>query len=302
LQRPGLTLLGVPIDCSGRAGGPELAPRALRRTGLTERLLAADAGDVAAAIRGTERDPESGVLALPWVVATIGAVRDAVADLLRSGAWPLVLAGDCTATIGACAALRDHSGTCGLAYIDGHIDLYDGETSPTGEAADFPLAVICGRGPAPLRDAAGGESPIVDPARVALLGARDLEEAKGLGSLMPEELHPELLFLDADAIREAGPVEAGERAIEHTTAASGGFWAHIDLDALGADEFPATNYLMPGGLTWDQLRGLVRPLVSRPECRGATIACFNPERDPYGHYARRIAELLEVAFLGAPAE
>jgi arginase len=34
-----------------------------------------------------------------------------------------------------------------LVYLDGHVDLYDGRTSPTGEAADMPLAVLLGAGP-----------------------------------------------------------------------------------------------------------------------------------------------------------
>ena len=40
-------------------------------------------------------------------------------------------------------------GDLGLVYVDGHLDFYDGVTSPTGEAADMPIAVLLGDGPAP---------------------------------------------------------------------------------------------------------------------------------------------------------
>jgi arginase len=295
VDRPEIALLGVPIDCIGRPGGTELAPMALRTAGVRERLTASDVGDVKAAIRGSQRDPTSGVLALPSVVATIGAVRTAVEGLLRDGRWPLLLAGDCTATIGACAALRDRLGGTGLVYLDGHIDLYDGRTSPTGESADFPLAVVCGRGPAELRAAAGGADPIVDPARVALLGPRDRDQAESHDSLMPEDLDRDLLFLDAEAVRETGPAAAGARGTEHAAAGTAGFWLHLDLDVLGEDEFPATDYLMPGGLSWDELAEMLEPLVRSPDCRGMTVACFNPENDQDGRYATRIADLLGTA-------
>ena len=121
------------------------------------------------------------------MVATLGGVRDAVGALLGAGRWPLLLAGDCTATIGACAALRDQFGGIGLVYVDGHIDLYDGRTSPTGESADFPLAVLCGLGPPELRAAAHEADPLVEPRRIALLGPRDHDEAAGLGSPLPED-------------------------------------------------------------------------------------------------------------------
>jgi arginase len=292
VSRPEIAVLGVPIDCAGKPGGTELAAEALRRAGVCERVAARDAGDVVASIRGSVRDPDSGVLALPSVVATIVAVRDAVAELLRSGSWPLVLAGDCTATIGACAALRDGRGATGLAYVDGHIDLYDGHTSPTGESADFPLAVVCGLGPPELRAATGGDDPIVDPARVALLGPRDQEEARSLGSPLPGQLDPDLLFLDANAVSEGGPGSAGRSGADHAAAETEGFLLHVDLDVLGEDEFPATDYLMPDGLTWDQLTEMLVPLLASPSCLGMVIACFNPEKDRDGRYAMRIVELL----------
>lgn len=237
------------------------------------------------------------MLALPSVTATIAAVRDAVAEQLGEDAWPLLLAGDCTATIGACAAARDVRGPIGLAYLDGHIDLYDGRTSPTGESADLPLAVVVGHGPPELREAAGGADPIVDPGVVALLAPRDHEEARELGSLLPEQLEPEPLHLDVEAVRAVGPRAAGERGAELAASAPGGFWLHLDLDVLDAEEFPATDYLLPGGLDWDELAELLDPLLAAPECLGMTVACFNPEKDPDGAWAERIVGLLAASAL-----
>jgi arginase len=289
-----IAALGVPIDCTGQPGGTELAPDALRRAGVIERVGAVDAGDAPVAIRGTVRDPASGVLALDSVVGTIAGVRGAVGGLLASGRWPLLVAGDCTATIGACAALRDHHRSVGLVYVDGHVDLYDGTTSPTGESADFPLGVICGLGPPEIRIAAHKAVPLIEPAKIAVVGARDHAEAAGLGSPLPADVDPELVDLDADTVRRDGPGAAGERAAAHAGRDTEGFWLHLDLDVLDQVEFPATDYLMPGGLSWPQLAQLIEAPASSPACLGLTLACFNPEKDADGRHAARIVELVGV--------
>src|SRR5262245_11950379 len=106
------TVLGVPVDSiAAPAGGPlfgtELAPGALGSLERVARLGAADAGDLDVRITGPDRDPVSGIVGWPSVGATVGAVRDAVTDLLRDGRRPLLLGGCCTILMGAAAAARD---------------------------------------------------------------------------------------------------------------------------------------------------------------------------------------------------
>ncbi len=48
--------------------------------------------------------------------------------------------------MGAVAGARDTFGRGGLVNVDGHLDLYDHRTSPTGEAADMPSAALLGLG------------------------------------------------------------------------------------------------------------------------------------------------------------
>ena len=42
----------------------------------------------------------------------------------------LVLGGCCTLLIGVMAALRDNGTDAGLLFVDGHLDCYDGASSP----------------------------------------------------------------------------------------------------------------------------------------------------------------------------
>ena len=99
-----------------------------------------------------------------------------------------MLGGCCALIPGVAAALRDTAaGPIGLAYIDGHMDTYTNATSPTGEAADMPVAMVVGAVD-PGITGLGPASPLIAPSRVALLAHRDREEATGYGAPMPEDL------------------------------------------------------------------------------------------------------------------
>jgi hypothetical protein len=74
-----------------------------------------------------------------------------------------------------------------------------------------------------------------------------------------------------------------------------GFWLHLDVDVLDERAFPATDYLMPGGLELDELVALMRPLASSRALVGASLGCYNPERDPGGSNGRALVELWRAA-------
>ena len=139
-----LALVDAPIDCSGAGRGEERAPAALRAAGLVERLGARDAGEADARIRDTRRDPATGVIGADDVRRASRAIAGRVREILRTGERPLVIGGDCTLLLGVFEALPRGSG---LWFVDGHADFFDGESSPTGEAADMDLAILTGHGP-----------------------------------------------------------------------------------------------------------------------------------------------------------
>lgn len=286
------TAIGVPIDSVGRAGGTEYAPRALREHDLLARLGARDAGDLDVRIRDDERDPATGVVGIADVLTMTGAVRTAVREVAASGARPLVLGGCCALVPGALGGLRDAIGTVGVALVDGHVDAYDGRLSPTGEAADMPMSVAFGLGPAAWVEAAGGES--ADPARYVALGARDPEEAQDIAELLAGPLAA-VEVLGPEELRAEGLAASGARAAGRL----GRFFVHLDVDVLDERAMPATDYLMPGGLEWDELTALLGPLGASPALAGLSLGCLNPEKDPGGALTERTVELL-VATLGQP--
>lgn len=273
-----LTIVGVPIDSLGTPGGTELAPAALRHAGIIAALGARDGGDLAVRIEGTERDLDSGIVGYPSVVRTCESVRDGVERLLRDGAFPVVLGGCCSLVPGVAAGMRRaHPGPSGLAYVDGHLDLYDGRTSPTGEAADMPVAVVTGHADATL-GSLGEATPLIPAAGIALLAHRDSEEARSLRSIMPDEIGIGSSRDCADVLR-SGPGQVGTETADRLAAERGRFWLSIDVDVLSDEAFAATPVKQPGGLDRDQLADLCRPLAQHPACIGLDLLCYDPDMD-----------------------
>jgi len=283
------TLAGVAIDSAGATGGTELTPAALRKHSRLRRMVAVDHGDLVAPVHDKQRDPRSGLLGHREVVAATGTIRTAFIRWLEPGRRTVVLGGCCTLIIGLGAATRDKIGAFGIAYIDGHLDLYDGQSSPSGEGADVPLATMLGHGDPEVLDAAGG--PALAPDGVYLLGARDTLQAKGHGSLMPEDL--DLRHLDTAAIRAGGAAKVGTAVRAHFESLDLPFWLFLDVDALDPAVFPATDALIGDGLDWDELEALAGPLARSPNLLGVVTTCYNPEKDPDGVCGRRLGRFLE---------
>ena len=155
---PTFTTIGVPIDSVGlgraEPHGTELSPGAIRVAGLAGSAgpTAATSMSASPTTSATRPPASSGSTACS---TTTDALRTAVADLVRGGDRPFVLGGCCTLLPGRSPGARDVLGPVGLVYVDGHLDFYDGVTSPTGEAADMPIAVLLGDGPAAVGRARG---------------------------------------------------------------------------------------------------------------------------------------------------
>jgi arginase len=279
-----LTIIDAPIDCSGAGRGEEHAPAALRSAGLVERLRARDAGEADARIRDTRRDLDTGVIGAVEVCRASMAIASRVRDVFEAHECPLVVGGDCTLLLGVFQALPRGSG---LWFVDGHADFFDGESSPTGEAADMDLAILTGHGPAGLLER---DRPLLEPAAVVLLGHR------------PAELHPEVArenarldpaihAVTAPEVQGLGATEVGTHAAARL--AERPAWLHLDLDVLDERVLPAVSYPQPLGLDWDELVALVRPLAGARNLLGISVADFNPDRDADGTHAARVVEALE---------
>jgi arginase len=291
-------VLGATVDCAGSEPdtplrGTERGPDALRLAGIVESLGAYDEGNLDLRIERTKRHPTNGIIGFDSVCRMIDALRQRVEQIHSRGGCPLVLGGCCSVVPAAVAATRNFYGApVGLAYVDGHSDLYTGRNSPTGEFADTPVSVMLGH-EAP--EELFGYNPPLLARDLVFLGHRDAKDAAARGSLIPGDVHPALDF-DAARIRRVGPAQAGGRAAATFSEYPGGFWLALDWDVLCQTVFPAVDYLMEGGLDWTELFQLLEPLARAKNLRGVSIACYNPKKDPEGKCAAEIVKFLGALF------
>jgi arginase len=292
-------LVGAPLDCSGTDRGEARAPRALRDAGLAERTGAHDAGDVDATVDDSNRDARTGVVGFEQIRRASSEVDSAVAEVLDDGGKPLVVGGDCTVLVGALAAAKERLGRVGLAFVDGHLDYFGGETSPSGETADMDLAFVTGYGPEGLVDLVG-PPPIAEPGDVVVMGYRADPE---IGDPPETDLVDERIQLvEAPAIKRGDPERLGRYVAERLEAQAGHFWLHFDVDVFDQAEMPAVTYSLPDGLGWEHAEVLLRALVRSRRLVGLSVADFVPDKDPDGRYARRLVDLVAGLFAPRPAK
>jgi arginase len=297
----GWDVIGAPVDSVGApAAGPpvgtERSPGRLRELALATRLAARDHGDLDVRIVGPDRDLVSGIVGWPSVAATTTAVRAAVGDVVAGGRRPLLVGGCCALVMGAVAGARDRLGRVGLVCADGHVDLYDHRSSPTGEAADMPVAALLGLG-WPQLLATMGQAPVLAGSDVVVLGARDPVEAADIADL-PARLGVRV-HSAADIV--AGPGALGARTAQRFEDEAAPFWLHLDVDVLDQTVFGATDYLMPGGIDLVQLADLLRPLGRSDALIGMSVGCYNPDKDPDGRCGENLADLLVAVLADGPA-
>jgi arginase len=243
-----------------------LGPARILAAGAAERLTAE--GRQVETIRVEPRDPFPTETSAAFETARVLArqVRMAV----RQRRFPIVLAGNCMAAVGAVSGLP--RGRTGLVWLDAHADFNTPETTRSGFLDGMALAAIVGH----CWTALTASVPDFEPLRtgdVLLLGARDVEAA--------ERARLEALGVEH---RDTADLRADPAAVAASAASLGGradrVHLHVDLDVLDPDAVaPANRYAASGGLTLPELLEFVRML--RRACRigAVTIASYDPAFD-----------------------
>lgn len=290
--------LGLRPPAPGIEPGVRKSPDALRATGLLQRLRAGDAGRVDAPRYSPAPDPAIGFRNGAALRDYSQALADRLAPLLAQDRFVLVLGGDCSVLLGSGLALKQR-GRYGLAFVDGHDDFsfvrdrrrYSGLLT----AAGLDLGLATGHGPAALSDLRG-RSPYFRTDDVVHLGlvvaGQDRVEYE-VESFERSGIHA----IDAAAIHRRGGEAAGREARTRLEAmATDGYWIHLDADVLAERVMPAVDSPNPDGVDFDELRALLAPLLASPKAVGMELTIFDPDLDPDGRFARRLAETVASAF------
>jgi arginase len=288
-------MIGVPTSAGAHHAGQELAPDALRAAGLADRLAAAglsvaDAGNLPGSVFAADRTG-AGARNLAAVTKVAAAVSDAVADIAASGRWPLLLGGDCTITIGAVAGFQRHDPDAGLIYVDGDADLGMPGDGGSGILDSMGISHLLGRG-APELLSLGAQVPLLDPARLAILGCDPREASDADRAFLAGQ---GVSFQEAPGFA-ADPAGAAERALAAVTRGSGRFLVHFDIDVVDSGDLPLGNFPHYGsGVRLEHVVAGLRVLRAHPSFGGLVLTEVNPTHDPDGAELSRLVDALVTA-------
>ncbi len=203
------------------------------------------------------------------------SLADQVAETLGQGERPIVVAGDCCATIAVHAGLERAGLAPVLVWLDAHGDFNTWETTPSGFLGGMPLAMLVGLGDQTLMQAVS-RRPVPED-RVVLTDARDLDPG-------------ERDLLAASAVRHLSDVSW----LPTTDLPQGPLWVHFDVDVVDPSDAPSVLYPAPGGRSAAELEGIFRRLAARREIAAVSFSTWSLERDDDGRTREVCLRLLRT--------
>jgi len=292
-------VMGVPMDLGSGRRGVDMGPSAIRIAGLEDRLrelghTVVDEGDLD--IKNIEELKVGDVRArfLSEIARASRQVAGKVTKIVERGEFPLVLGGDHSISAGTVsgivAAARKQGKKVGLLWIDAHGDINTPETSPSGNIHGMPVAALLGEGPSELTSLAG-DGPKVDPANVALVGIRSLDDGeKARLKRFGVQVHT---MSDVD---RHGIHRIMKKALARVTGGTGYVHVSFDLDAVDPTVAPGVGTPVKGGLDYREAHLIMELLHDSGVMTSLEMVEVNPILDDRNSSALFAVELVQSAF------
>lgn len=151
------------------------------------------------------------------------------------------------------------------------------------------LALVTGRGEPLLTQWPGCTDPLVSDQATIQIGDRDAGT--------DEDFLPSTISrIDIHEALALGASEVVRRALDHfNRQLLNRVWVHIDLDVLDEGVMPAVDSPGSPGFDFEYLADLIRGLMSDRAVIGLNLTIYDPEKDPTGMHASRIAQAISTA-------
>lgn len=301
---PTVRIIGVPMDYGTNRRGVDMGPSAIRYAGLASELESTgitteDAGDLSLP-RAEERNTPSTDLetdAVPYLeeVANVcDQLETHVANTLEAGAFPLVLGGDHSISIGSVGGSAA-TANVGLVWFDAHADINTPETSPSGNIHGMPLSAILGRGVFGEMDWA--RTPNVDESAIAYVGLRSIDERER--ALVRDSDMTAFTIADID---DRGIKAVVEDALRVAATDTDGIHVSLDLDWVDPQIAPGVGTPVRGGVTYREAHSALETVSSwnrddsTGEIRSMDVVEVNPILDEQNETASLAVELTASTF------
>jgi arginase len=286
-----IDLIGVPMDFGAGRRGVDMGPSAIRYAGLQEGIQNIghkihEFGNVPVPIPEmcTSLDPK--LRNVDCVVPVAEALVQRVSKAVANKHFPVVLGGDHSLSLGSVRGVSKHK-KLGLIWVDAHADFNTHETTPSGNIHGMPLAALAGRGATALTQINGCEPVAVDPSRIVVIGARDIDpgERQNLreAGVRVYSMHQ---------IDSYGIHLVMEQAIEIASQGTDGIYLSFDMDSIDPLYAPGVGTPVQGGLTYREAHLILEMAAESGILLGMDFVEVNPILDEKNKTAELAVELI----------
>ncbi len=273
-----IDIIGVPIDLGADRRGVDMGPSAIRYSHLQKKLEelgydVRDEGNVEVPIAEMCKITNPKLKYIDCIIPMSRRVAGAVSTSIQAKNFPLVLGGDHSLSIGSVrGAARDKK--IGVIWIDAHADFNTAETTPSGNIHGMSLAVLAGQGDKSLVQLWGESIPVIDPKKIAIIGARDLDSGEKVNLS-----NAGAMVMGMEQIDRYGMVTAIEKAIERVSRDVDGIYLSLDLDALDPEHAPGVGTPVPAGLSQRETHLACEMIAETNRLIGMDLVEVNPILD-----------------------
>lgn len=277
-----LSVTNVHLDLGAGKRGTDMGPSAIHLAGLVPKLerlghTVIDTKSCGVSSLNATDPVYPKARFLDEIYETCAFICKRVEAEAALGHAPLVLGGDHSQAIGTLSGLSRHyrksDQSVGVIWVDAHTDMNTPESSPSGNIHGMPLATLLGHGPKQLV-ALAGDRPALDPAKVVVFGARDVDATE-----IPLVKELGLRVYTMHEIDSRGTSICVQEALERTTDGTAGIHLSFDLDGVDPSHAPGVGTPVPGGLSLRESHLLCESVAASGKLLGMELVELNPILD-----------------------
>ncbi len=289
-----IDVIGVPIDLGADRRGVDMGPSAIRYAHLQNNLAdlgytVRDEGNIEVPIAEMCSISDPKLKYIDCILPMSRRVSGAVSTSLQGGRFPLVLGGDHSLSVGSVRGAARQK-RIGVLWVDAHADFNTHLTTPSGNIHGMPLAALCGMGDPRLVQLWDEPSPVVDPRRVAVIGARDLDPGEKANLTEAGVMVQSMEQLDRH-----GLVPVMEKALDRITREVDGIYLSFDMDSLDPRHAPGVGTPVPAGLTQREAHLICEMVAETGKLVGMDMVEVNPILDIQNQTAHLAMDLILTA-------
>lgn len=261
-----LQIIAVPYDSGRRGWRMGAGPEHLLHSGLTEALE--EDGHVVNVIM-LESNEDDDVLSSFDLARQISLQ---VTEARRQDAFPIILAGNCIASVGAFGGIKSSSA---MLWADAHADFNTPDTSESGFLDGMTLAIMTGRCWTDQTDRILGFKSL-PPSELVLLGVRSIDKG------------------EKPAMKNVWLAQNEKQlATALTRLRRDELYLHIDLDALDPSTLTANSFATAGGLSVETLRACIR-VAHAKRFSAVAVTAYDPSADTANAAPAIVVELIRT--------